>query len=279
VSNHLASCGLKRFEHENSPSDEIFQGARSYAEILARMQTLAPEERDDVLKFQEHRCSCVPAVLRGESPSMMEVKQKDAEGSKDATLDQEKHQDEGEKTKSLKVEIKPLDLPKKQSLVTTPGKSVKQIGEPITSVTPLQSTQGNIDARWIFNEELRPIRVEELPPNEFFFDKKRKAVVKREFYQEGDSTTKKYKVITDGKDKKNEQFTTKIAGTLGEYATMNQFSVGVLKNQLKQKNHLIKTLEDRLATTTETAKDQVSVGIEPARLADKNEIELLKTKL
>jgi hypothetical protein len=35
-----------------------------------------------------------------------------------------------------------------------------------------------------FGEELRPIRAEELPPNEFFFDKKRKAVVKREFNQE-----------------------------------------------------------------------------------------------
>jgi hypothetical protein len=68
----------------------------------------------------------------------------------------------------------------------------------------LQSTQGNIDAGWIINEELRRIRVEELPPNEFFFDKKRKAVVKREFYQEGESTAKKYKVTTYGKDKKNE---------------------------------------------------------------------------
>jgi hypothetical protein len=97
----------------------------------------------------------------------------------------------------------------------------------------LQSTQGNIDAGWIFNEELRPIRVEELPPNEFFFDKKRKAVVKREFYQEGESTTKKYKVITDGKDNRNEQFATEIAGTLGAYATTNQFSVEVLKSQLK----------------------------------------------
>jgi hypothetical protein len=34
-----------------------------------------------------------------------------------------------------------------------------------------------------------------------------------------------------------------------------------------------------LATTTETAKDQVSVGIEKARLVDKNEIEMLKNKL
>jgi hypothetical protein len=26
VSNHLASCGLKRYEHEDSPHDEIFRG-------------------------------------------------------------------------------------------------------------------------------------------------------------------------------------------------------------------------------------------------------------
>jgi hypothetical protein len=167
----------------------------------------------------------------------------------------------------------------KQDPVDTPGKSAKQIGEPITSVTPLQSTQGNIEEGWIFNEELRPIRAEELPPNEFFFDKKRKAVVKREFYQEGESTAKKYKVMTDGKNKKNEQFATEIAGTLGAYASANQFSVGLLKNQLKRKNRLIRTLEARLASATENAKGQVSAEIELARLADKNEIEVLKTKL
>jgi hypothetical protein len=35
VTNHLAICGLKRFEHDNSPSDDIFRGVRSYEEILA----------------------------------------------------------------------------------------------------------------------------------------------------------------------------------------------------------------------------------------------------
>ena len=135
---------------------------------------------------------------------MTEVNQKEVEGSKDTNPDQEKHQDEGEQTKSLKAKIKTPDCSKKQSPVTNLGKSAKQVGEPITLVTPLQSTQGNIDAGWIFNEELRPIRVEELPPNEFFFDKKRKEVVKREFSQEGESIVKKYKVMTDGKDKNNE---------------------------------------------------------------------------
>jgi hypothetical protein len=114
----------------------------------------------------------------------------------------------------------------------------------------LQSTQGNIEEGWIFNEELRPIRAEELPPNEFFFDKKRKAVVKREFYQEGESTAKKYKVMIDGKNKKNEQFATEIAGMLGAYASANQVSVGLLKNQLNRKNRLIRTLEARLASAT-----------------------------
>jgi hypothetical protein len=74
---------------------------------------LALEERADVLKFQEHRRSCLPAVLLGEHPSIGEVKQKDVEGSKDATPSQEKHQDGGEKTKSPKAEIKTPDPPKK----------------------------------------------------------------------------------------------------------------------------------------------------------------------
>ena len=86
---------------------------------------MALEERVDVLKFQEHRPSCLSAVLQCENPSTAEVKQRDVEGSKDATPDQEKHQDEGEQTKSLKAKIKTPDPPKKQSLVTTSGKSAK----------------------------------------------------------------------------------------------------------------------------------------------------------
>ena len=104
-------------------------------------------------------------------------------------------------------------------------------------------------------------------------------MVKKEFYQEGESTSKNFKVMIDGKNKKNEQFATKIVGTLGAYASVNQFSVGLLKNQLNRKNHLIRTLEARLALATENARGQVSVEIEQARLGDKNEIEVLKTKL
>jgi L-lactate utilization protein LutB len=48
---------------------------------------------------------------------------------------------------------------------------------------------------------------------------------------------------------KKEEFATQIAGTLGDFSTANQYYVESLKEQLKRKNHLIKTLEDKLATT------------------------------
>jgi hypothetical protein len=75
--------------------------------------------------------------------------------------------------------------------------------------------------------------VEELPLNEFFFDKKRKVVVKQELYQEAGTVSKKFKILTDGRDMKKEEFATQIAGTLGDFATENQYSVVTLKDQLK----------------------------------------------
>jgi hypothetical protein len=125
VSNNLSNCGLKSFEHENSPSDDIFQDTRFYAEVLARIQALAPKERADVLKFQEHRRSCLSLVLRGENPIIVEVQQKEAEVSKDSTPRQEEHQDREEQTRSLKPEMKTPDSPKNQTPVTTPGQSAK----------------------------------------------------------------------------------------------------------------------------------------------------------
>jgi predicted RNase H-like nuclease (RuvC/YqgF family) len=59
----------------------------------------------------------------------------------------------------------------------------------------------------------------------------------------------------------------------------NQYSIEMLKRQLKEKNRLIKTLEARVASAAESARSQVSGEIEFAQLANKKEIEVLKTKL
>jgi hypothetical protein len=63
VSNHMARCGLKRYEHEDSPHDEIFRGARSYSEVLSWVQALLPVDMVDFYKFQENRRSCLSKVL------------------------------------------------------------------------------------------------------------------------------------------------------------------------------------------------------------------------
>jgi hypothetical protein len=279
VSNHMASCGLKRYEHENSPHDDIFRGARSYAEVLSRIQALSPEEMADFFKFQEHRRSCLPPVLQGKNPTTPDVQQMEAKGSKDSAPDQEEHQEKKKQTGAPKQEAETPNPTSKPTSVVTPGKSSKQIDSPIISVTPLQSTKGVPDVGWIFGEELSPITVEELPPNEFFFDKKRKAIVKQELYQEAGKVAKKFKILADGKDMKKQEFATQIAGTLGAFATANQYSVESLKDQLKRKNRLIKTLEAKLATTEAAARDQANSGIEQARAADQKEIERLKTDL
>ena len=51
VSNHLASCGVNRYEHKDSPHDKIFQGARFFYELLSWIQALPPKDMEEFLKF------------------------------------------------------------------------------------------------------------------------------------------------------------------------------------------------------------------------------------
>jgi hypothetical protein len=62
----------------------------SYEEVLARIRSLAPEDTTFVLKFQEHRWSCLPAVLQGGSLGVSEMEPKDTKGPKDAATDSKK---------------------------------------------------------------------------------------------------------------------------------------------------------------------------------------------
>jgi hypothetical protein len=44
VGNHLTQCIMKKYEHEDSPYDDIFKGIRAYEEIQDRVQTLPPDQ-------------------------------------------------------------------------------------------------------------------------------------------------------------------------------------------------------------------------------------------
>jgi hypothetical protein len=93
VRNHLAICVLKRYEHEDSPHDEIFQGARSYSEVLSRIQALPPRDKADFFKFHEHRWSCLPQILQGETPNLPITQKMGVKGSKDSSPNKEKNQE------------------------------------------------------------------------------------------------------------------------------------------------------------------------------------------
>jgi hypothetical protein len=90
VSTHLGNCGLKRFEHEYSPSDDGFRGARSYLEVQFRIGALASEDRAFVLKFQGHQKRCLPVVLGG--LGLPKDNEREAESSEGKTSNPKKRQ-------------------------------------------------------------------------------------------------------------------------------------------------------------------------------------------
>jgi hypothetical protein len=125
VGNHMLSCGLKRYEHEHSPHDDFFRGARSYAEVLSHIQTLLPEEMVDFFKFLEHQGSYLPPVLQGKNPSTADVQKTEAKGSKDSGLDQEEHQEKKKQIGGPKQEAEIPNPLSKTNLVVTSRKSSK----------------------------------------------------------------------------------------------------------------------------------------------------------
>jgi hypothetical protein len=60
-------------------------------------------------------------------------------------------------------------------------------------------------------------------------------MVRKELYQREGVVDKKFKIMTDGKAVKEEEFADEIAGTPGAYAIANQYSVGTLKALVEMK--------------------------------------------
>ena len=93
-------------------------------------------------------------------------------------------------------------------------------------------------------------------------------MVRQELYQREGVVAKKFKIMTDGKAVKEEEFIDEIIETLGAYATTNQYSIKTLKAQLKQKNLLISKLEAKVANAEAKVKDEVSKSLKKAQIAD-----------
>jgi hypothetical protein len=55
IKDHVAQCGLKAYEHEESFFDDVFKNAESYNEVLDRVQTLSPDAQVGFASFQRNR--------------------------------------------------------------------------------------------------------------------------------------------------------------------------------------------------------------------------------
>jgi hypothetical protein len=73
-----------------------------------------------------------------------------------------------------------------------------EIGTPITSLTPLESSFGNPGSEVIYVGDLTPILPKDMPPSDFFFNKKRWVIVKRETHQKYGAIVKRKRMVYDG---------------------------------------------------------------------------------
>jgi hypothetical protein len=232
--------------------------------VLSRVQTLAPNKFVEFYNFQRHQRNSLPKVLQGEiqtPSSTQEIETQGLETGSSSGQDTHKHLEKNDvstqkanttspnspsnQTKaqiealSKKGQETPSSTPDRSATNTTRQQQSTKIGSPIQSVTPLQSSRGNPNAE-VYIEDLTLISIEEMPPSDFFYSKKRRVVVKRETYQKEGEIVKRHRFLYDGHALGETKFVVEMTGTLGDFSTTNQCSVGNLAEQLKKKDLLVK---------------------------------------
>jgi hypothetical protein len=85
----------------------------------------------------------------------------------------------------------------------------------------LQLSFGNPSSEVIFIDDLTPIAPKEMPPSDFFFSKKRRAIVKRETHHKDGAIVKRQRMVYDGQNRDDSKFNKEMAGSLGAFSTTN----------------------------------------------------------
>jgi hypothetical protein len=236
---------MKTYEHEDSPYDDIFKGIRAYEEVQDRVQTLPPNQQASFFTFQRHRRSGLPKILQGESiitppeqgsiPPGFEPKSSGKQTTEESPKNPEVSSQGLETSQAEHLESQTKvqsETPLKQNQVipplspTTPadtsraieGMQFTEVGSPITTLTPLQSSFGTPSLEVIYASDLTPIPLEEIPPSNFFFSTKRRAIVRRESQQKEGIITKRQRMIFDGQGLEDSELAKEMVGSLGAFA-------------------------------------------------------------
>jgi hypothetical protein len=128
--------------------------------------------------------------------------------------------------------------------VTTQGESTT-LAISIPYLTSLATSYGITDSEVVNVDDLTLIGPEEMPSSYFFFNKKRKDIVRREVQQKG-VITKRKKMVYDGQGQSDAKFTKQLADSLGAFATTNLWSIDKLRKPLDQKNLITEKLQNDL---------------------------------
>jgi hypothetical protein len=282
INKHVAQCGLKAYEHEESFYDDVFRNAKSYDEVQSKVQTLSPDVQVAFASFQRNIRQCLPKILQGEistsehesesiPPGFKTIIQYDA-SSKDKSKDSEALPQNTEDPQSKEAHIgkgkgiqtNPTDLDDFPE--TVGGTASTTLGSPITTLTPLQATFGNPHEGALYVSDLEPISKDELPSSDYVFSKKRRAVLKQELHSVGERTLKKHKIIIDGKKLHDSAFATELSGSMGAIASANMYSVENLINTIEQKNQEITQLRGSFKENEKLIAWGIKKGLEQARL-------------
>jgi hypothetical protein len=255
ISRHFIHCNLKTYEHETSIYDDVFKEVKSYEEVLNKVQAMPPNSQNGFVSFQSHRRSCLPKSFHGEistpppeqegpppgfetntqDEANTKCKMKNTEIPSQDTEGSQTNESETERGKEMETTPEIIkDVPEKIG-----GTTSTDLGSLITSLTPLQSTYGNTHEGDLYVSDLEPISRDEIPLSNYFFSKKRRAILKQEIHPRGEGMIKKHRVILDGKKLKDGEFSTDLAGTMGAIALANIYSVGRLTIMLEQKDQTI----------------------------------------
>jgi hypothetical protein len=114
-----------------------------------------------------------------------------------------------------------------------------------------------------------------MPPLDFFFSKKRKAIVKRESHQKDGVITKRQRMLYDGNDRDDTEFAKEVAGSLGAFSTTNQWSVDNLARTTVTEVSIGRTVaKDQIYHGTDY-KEQMSQDFEQIRAHDRQQIQQL----
>jgi hypothetical protein len=112
-----------------------------------------------------------------------------------------------------------------------------------------------------------------------FFSRKRKVILKQEMHKREGNMVKKNKVLIDRQNLEEEDFATKVAGSMGAMATKNFFTVGKIITRIKKSDKIITQLREQLKNAEESIREEMSKSLEQTRDAERLEVQSLKTSL